>query len=136
MTEAPDRIAGVVAYTKQGRLEVRAKITIDASGDADVVAMAGLRTLIARSDPSTALPVNIRTSQPLAPWPTTNVTLLGDAIHTMTPGRGAGANTALRDARLLCKQLVAVRDGQLDLLAAIHGEDGTWIQAEQEAALL
>ena len=46
MTEAPDRIAGVVAYTKQGRLEVRAKITIDASGDADVVAMAGLPTLI------------------------------------------------------------------------------------------
>ena len=39
----------------------------------------------------------------------------------MTPGRGAGANTALRDARLLCKQLVAVRDGRMDLLAAIHG---------------
>src|SRR5437764_1679943 len=42
LTEAPERIAGVVAYTKQGRLGVRAKITIDASGDADVVAMAGL----------------------------------------------------------------------------------------------
>jgi hypothetical protein len=46
VTQAPDRIAGVVAYTKQGRLEVRAKVTIDASGDADVVAMAGLPTLI------------------------------------------------------------------------------------------
>ncbi len=80
-----------------------------------------LRTLIARSDPATALPINIRTSLPIAPWPTTRITLLGDAIHTMTPGRGAGANTALRDARLLCKQLVAARDGQLDLLAAIHG---------------
>ncbi|GHO41982.1 FAD-dependent oxidoreductase [Ktedonospora formicarum] len=80
-----------------------------------------LRTLIARSDPSTALPVNIRTSLPIEPWATTNITLLGDAIHTMTPGRGAGANTALRDAQLLCKQLVAVHNGKLDLLTAIHG---------------
>lgn len=39
----------------------------------------------------------------------------------MTSGQGAGANTALRDARLLCKQLVAVHHGQLDLLTAIHG---------------
>jgi FAD-dependent oxidoreductase family protein len=36
-----DRVEGVVAYTKQGELTVRAKITIDASGDADLVAMAG-----------------------------------------------------------------------------------------------
>jgi glycine/D-amino acid oxidase-like deaminating enzyme len=46
LAETPDRVAGVVAYTKQGRLGVRAKITIDASGDADVVAMAGLPTVI------------------------------------------------------------------------------------------
>jgi hypothetical protein len=36
-----ERVEGVVAYTKQGRLTVRAKFTIDASGDADLVAMAG-----------------------------------------------------------------------------------------------
>jgi glycine/D-amino acid oxidase-like deaminating enzyme len=46
LTEPPDRIAGVVAYTKQGRLRVRAKVTVDASGDADVVAMAGLPTVV------------------------------------------------------------------------------------------
>ncbi|MBL8670183.1 MAG: FAD-dependent oxidoreductase, partial [Alphaproteobacteria bacterium] len=40
------RIAGVVAYTKQGRLRVTAELTIDASGDADVVAMAGLATRV------------------------------------------------------------------------------------------
>jgi 2-polyprenyl-6-methoxyphenol hydroxylase-like FAD-dependent oxidoreductase len=79
-----------------------------------------LRKLIQLSDPTTCSAINIRTSQPIAPWTTSNVTLLGDAIHTMTPGRGAGANTALRDARLLCKQLIAVRDGQRDLLSAIH----------------
>jgi len=41
-----DAIAGVKAYTKQGPLEVRAKVVIDASGDADLVAMAGLSTFM------------------------------------------------------------------------------------------
>jgi len=39
-------VAGVKAYTKQGPLEVRAKLVIDASGDADLVAMAGLSTFM------------------------------------------------------------------------------------------
>jgi hypothetical protein len=39
---------GIVAYTKQGRLSVRAKVTVDASGDADVAAMAGFSTSIGR----------------------------------------------------------------------------------------
>ena len=33
-----DRVAGVSAYTKQGRLRVRARLTIDASGDAAAAA--------------------------------------------------------------------------------------------------
>ncbi len=78
-----------------------------------------LRKLIAMTDPTTVYPINIRTSVPLDPWSATNVTLLGDAIHTMTPGRGAGANTALRDAALLCRKLVAVRNGEVSLLQAI-----------------
>lgn len=78
-----------------------------------------LRRLIELTDPSTCFPINIRTSVPLPAWPTTTVTLLGDAIHTMTPGRGVGANTALRDAALLRDKLVAVRDGQHALLPAI-----------------
>lgn len=36
-----DHVAGVHVFTKQGPLEVRARITVDASGDADVAAMAG-----------------------------------------------------------------------------------------------
>ncbi len=48
----------------------------------------------------------IRTSQPVAPWKPSNITLLGDAIHSMTPYRGIGANVALRDASLLCSKLV------------------------------
>ena len=41
-----DAIAGVRAFTKQGPMEVRAKLVIDASGDADLVAMAGLPTFM------------------------------------------------------------------------------------------
>ena len=79
-----------------------------------------LRRLVHLTDPTTCFPVNIRTSVPLPPWPSSNVTLIGDAIHTMTPGRGVGANTALRDAALLCANLMAVRDGRLSLLEAVR----------------
>ncbi|MCD2193175.1 FAD-dependent monooxygenase [Actinomycetospora endophytica] len=71
------------------------------------------RDLLAASDPSAALAVSVRTSDPLPAWRPSSVTLVGDAIHTMTPGRGAGANTALRDARELRDRLVRMRDGEL-----------------------
>jgi len=41
-----DRFEGVQVWTKQGPLDVRAKVTVDASGDADLVAMAGLPNFI------------------------------------------------------------------------------------------
>jgi 2-polyprenyl-6-methoxyphenol hydroxylase-like FAD-dependent oxidoreductase len=87
-----------------------------------------LRRLIALADPSSFFPINIRTSVPLRQWESTTVTVIGDAIHTMTPGRGIGANTALRDARLLCQRLVAARDGQTTLLAAIHDYETQMIE--------
>lgn len=43
--EGGERVEGVRAYTKQGLVDVRARITIDASGDADLFAMAGLPTI-------------------------------------------------------------------------------------------
>ena len=46
LADGGEKIEGVTAYTKQGRLSVRAKVTIDASGDADVAAMAGLPTFM------------------------------------------------------------------------------------------
>ena len=78
-----------------------------------------LRRLFELTDPSTCFPVNIKTSVPLDPWPASNVTLIGDAIHTMTPGRGVGANTALRDAVLLCARLIDAADGRLGLVEAV-----------------
>ena len=41
-----DRVQGLAVFTKQGPLTLRARITIDASGDADVLAMAGLPTFV------------------------------------------------------------------------------------------
>ena len=41
-----DRIDGAGIWTKQGPVDARAKLVIDASGDADVVAMAGLPNFI------------------------------------------------------------------------------------------
>jgi 2-polyprenyl-6-methoxyphenol hydroxylase-like FAD-dependent oxidoreductase len=51
-------------------------------------------------------------------WRFGNVTLLGDAIHTMSPSRGEGANTALRDAALLRALLVDVAAGRIPLVEA------------------
>jgi hypothetical protein len=46
LVEGGERIAGAMAYTKQGRLRVEAGFTVDASGDADLTAMAGFATTI------------------------------------------------------------------------------------------
>ena len=46
LLDGGDRIAGIHAYTKQGRCEIEANVTIDASGDADLAAMAGLPVTI------------------------------------------------------------------------------------------
>lgn len=94
-----------------------------------------LRTLFTLADPSTCFPINIRTSVPILAWPTTNVTLIGDAIHTMTPGRGVGANTALRDAALLCRNLTAARDGDMTVIEAIHDYERQMIDYGFDAVL-
>ena len=70
-----------------------------------------VRDLMAAADPTAAFPVTLRSCTRIDPWPTGRVTLLGDAVHPMTPAAGAGANTALRDAAGLTRALVAVRDG-------------------------
>lgn len=46
LVDGGEKIEGVSAYTKEGPAAIRAKVTIDASGDADVVAMAGLPSFV------------------------------------------------------------------------------------------
>lgn len=43
------RIVGVTAWTKQGRARIAAKLVIDASGDADVAALAGCETFMGQN---------------------------------------------------------------------------------------
>ncbi len=62
-----------------------------------------LSRIVAASPAESISEWRIRSSKPIERWQPTNVTLLGDAIHAMTPMRGIGANIALRDAQLLAR---------------------------------
>ncbi|HUQ55623.1 NAD(P)/FAD-dependent oxidoreductase [Lentzea sp.] len=77
-----------------------------------------LRQLFALAVPETVFQIKVRTSERLEPWEPSNVTMIGDSVHLMTPGRGIGANTALRDAELLCRKLTEAHHGK-DVVTAI-----------------
>src|ERR1700736_6140714 len=77
-----------------------------------------LRRIAAEADIPATFSVGFHASEPVKPWRSTNVTLLGDAIHTMPPFRGVGANTALRDAELLSHKLMDVGETRMTLSQA------------------
>jgi 2-polyprenyl-6-methoxyphenol hydroxylase-like FAD-dependent oxidoreductase len=77
-----------------------------------------LRALHAMADIEETFAVRIRTSPAIAAWQPSRVTVLGDAIHAMSPAAGSGANTALRDAAQLCRALTTTADGD-DITTAI-----------------
>jgi salicylate hydroxylase len=87
-----------------------------------------LQQLVRMADPTTVIYTPLRTSLPIKPWPTTHITLIGDAIHSMTPAQGIGGNTALRDASLLCQQLAAFQEGEKQLLLAIHDYEAEMVK--------
>jgi len=67
-----------------------------------------LRHLVSLTKPGTVIATPLRIATPVAPWVSQNITLLGDAIHSMPLTRGIGGNAALKDAQLLCQKLIAV----------------------------
>jgi 2-polyprenyl-6-methoxyphenol hydroxylase-like FAD-dependent oxidoreductase len=61
--------------------------------------------VVMAGDPASFFPVEMYTSVPRPLDAPTNVTLLGDAVHAMTPTLGRGANVAMRDGVLLARAL-------------------------------
>lgn len=93
-----------------------------------------IRHLIAVTDPATIAPVPLRTMPQLTAWAPSDVTLLGDAIHNMTPMAGIGANTALRDADQLRQALLAPGPHDLNTRVAAY-ENQMRAYANQALAL-
>jgi 2-polyprenyl-6-methoxyphenol hydroxylase-like FAD-dependent oxidoreductase len=78
-----------------------------------------VRDLFARADADTFFPIPIRAGVRVDAWRSGPVTLLGDAIHTMPPSGGVGANTALRDAATLAGELLSAARGGKSLVDAV-----------------
>ena len=90
------------------------------------IALAGVKgwaeplvTVVRDADLSTVTPIVLQSMPHLPNWDSSNVTLLGDAIHNMTPMAGVGANIALRDAHLLTDLLIDAYQGKLSSTDAI-----------------
>ncbi|UKZ66021.1 uncharacterized protein TrAtP1_007203 [Trichoderma atroviride] len=79
-----------------------------------------LRELVIGSDISSTKCLSLRSMPILTSWESSNVTLLGDAIHNMTPMGGMGANTALRDADTLTRCLIDAAAGRLSITESIR----------------
>jgi 2-polyprenyl-6-methoxyphenol hydroxylase-like FAD-dependent oxidoreductase len=91
------------------------QIAVDASADWHPA----VGELFAHADAATFFPIAIRAGVRVDPWPSGPVTVLGDAIHTMPPAGGVGANTALQDAATLAGELRSAARGEKSLLEAV-----------------
>jgi 2-polyprenyl-6-methoxyphenol hydroxylase-like FAD-dependent oxidoreductase len=91
------------------------KITVEATA----VWHPAIREIFAHADASTFFPITIRAGERVDAWESGPVTLLGDAIHTMPPTGGVGANTALRDSATLAGELVSAARGEKPLIDAV-----------------
>ncbi|MFD8561027.1 FAD-dependent oxidoreductase [Streptosporangium canum] len=92
-----------------------------------------LHGVFAHAEAEETYPLALRATLPVEPWAPGNVIPLGDAVHTMPPTGGVGANTALRDAASLCRALTAVTRGERPLPAAVAEYQAEMVQYATEA---
>lgn len=92
-----------------------------------------LKKLLHYNDAGSVKLFPIYSSSPVNHWETTNITLLGDAIHSMTPMLGKGANMALQDAQLLCDRLRQVHHGEQTLLRSLNDYETEMLNYSFEA---
>lgn len=79
----------------------------------------------AAGEPGSFFFVEMTSSVPFALNRAGRTTLLGDAIHVMTPSLGRGANVALHDAALLVRHLASASKGQAALQMALADYETT-----------
>jgi 2-polyprenyl-6-methoxyphenol hydroxylase-like FAD-dependent oxidoreductase len=77
-----------------------------------------VRALVGAAAAGETFPVRVRTSVRVPPWPPSRVTLLGDAVHAMSPAGGSGANVALMDAAHLAAALAGAGADPVPAIAA------------------
>jgi 2-polyprenyl-6-methoxyphenol hydroxylase-like FAD-dependent oxidoreductase len=84
-------------------------------------------------DTATVQALAVRSCVPADAWEPSAVTVMGDAIHAMSPALGIGANTALRDAHVLGSHLMAVAQGDTTLLDGIAAYERSMREYAYEA---
>jgi salicylate hydroxylase len=80
-----------------------------------------LRGLVDRIDRDTLFSAHFKRLDPTPAWESSNVTVIGDAIHAMLPTFGMGGNTSLRDAALLSSGLRRAAEGEGSVSEAVAG---------------
>ncbi|VVE88158.1 FAD-dependent oxidoreductase [Pandoraea bronchicola] len=95
-----------------------------------------LHSLFAHAAPDTIRTMPVRSTTSPLPWQVDGVTGLGDAVHTMSPAGGLGANTALRDAAQLAEHLHAVAQGHRPLAQTIAAYEREMCERAREAVRL
>ncbi|WP_339776729.1 NAD(P)/FAD-dependent oxidoreductase [uncultured Thalassospira sp.] len=80
-----------------------------------------LQQIMDRTDLSAVAMLPVRSGRPEVEWRSGPVTLLGDAVHAMSPAGGVGANTALRDALALADALSNAEMPQHNLVQIVAG---------------
>jgi 2-polyprenyl-6-methoxyphenol hydroxylase-like FAD-dependent oxidoreductase len=78
------------------------------------------RAIVAGLEPDSMFAIPFGFLEPAEDWPSSRVTIVGDAAHGMLPTLGMGANLSLNDAALLVEQLDRYGHREVDLTEAIE----------------